>query len=190
MAADYFGPIPPNNPPPADITGATLCRSEAYHGTAFGTAHGANGHMDTMSLCGIFSEVPAGAQAEAYPSGGAYSFEGYPIKAGQVIRLHCEYQNNSGAPKTDVMGIMAAWMAFPDPGYPRPQGRHARCGSRWCPPTTSARRPTAPMARRLPGTSPELLQPARPDVGPAHGRVPRRQRRARANFVGSARMVA
>ena len=24
---DYFGPIPPNNPPPADITGATLCRS-------------------------------------------------------------------------------------------------------------------------------------------------------------------
>ena len=34
--SDYFGPIPPNNPPPADITGATLCRSEAYHGTAFG----------------------------------------------------------------------------------------------------------------------------------------------------------
>ncbi len=34
---DYFGPIPPNNPPPADITGATLCRSEAYHGTAVGT---------------------------------------------------------------------------------------------------------------------------------------------------------
>ena len=36
-ASDYFGPVPPNNPPPADITGATLCRSEAYHGTSFGT---------------------------------------------------------------------------------------------------------------------------------------------------------
>jgi hypothetical protein len=116
----YFGPVPPNNPPPADITAATLCRSQAYHGTAFGTAIRANGHMDTMSVCGINSDVPAGAQAEAYPAGGAYSFEGYPIKAGQVIRLHSEYQNNSGAPKTDVMGIMAAWLAFPDLGYPRP----------------------------------------------------------------------
>jgi hypothetical protein len=119
---DYFGPVPPNNPPPADITGATLCRSEAYHGTAFGTAIGANGHMDTMSHCGIFSDLPAGAQAEAYPAAGAYSFEGYPVKQGQVIRLHSEYQNNSGAPKTDVMGIMGPWLAFPDPGYPRPKG--------------------------------------------------------------------
>jgi hypothetical protein len=120
-SGDYFGPVPPNNPPPADITGATMCRSQAYHGTAFGTAIRANGHMDTTSLCGIFGDVPAGAQAEAYPASGAYSFEGYPLKAGQVIRLHSEYQNNSGAPKTDVMGIMAAWMAFPDPGYVRPR---------------------------------------------------------------------
>jgi hypothetical protein len=119
---DYFGPIPPNNPPPGDISGATLCRSEAYHGTATGTAMRANGHMDTMSTCGINGEVPAGAQPEAYPPDGAYSFEGYPVKAGQVIRLHSEYQNNSGAPKTDVMGIMAPWLAFPDPGYPRPKG--------------------------------------------------------------------
>jgi hypothetical protein len=78
--------------------------------------------MDTSSLCGIFSDVPVGAQAQAYPPAGAYSFEGYPIKAGQVIRLHSEYQNNSGAPKTDVMGIMGPWLAFPDPGYPRPKG--------------------------------------------------------------------
>ena len=119
---DYFGPIPPNNPPPADITGATLCRSEAYHGTAVGTTLRANGHMDTMGMCGIFGEVPAGAQPEAYPPNGEYSFEGYPIKQGQVIRLHSEYQNNSGGPKTDVMGIMAPWLAFPDPGYPRPKG--------------------------------------------------------------------
>ena len=120
-SSDYFGPIPPNNPPPADIAGATLCRSEAFHNTTAGTTLRANGHLDTMSACGIFSELPAGAQPEAFPSAGAYAFEGYPIKAGQVIRLHSEYQNNSGAPKTDVMGIMAPWMAFPDPGYPRPK---------------------------------------------------------------------
>ena len=70
-ASDYFGPIPPNNPPPADITGATLCSSEAYHGTSFGTANGANGHLDTMSHCGIFATCPRAAQAEAYPTGGA-----------------------------------------------------------------------------------------------------------------------
>ena len=39
-ASDYFGPIPPNNPPPADITGATLCRSEAYYGPPTGRARG------------------------------------------------------------------------------------------------------------------------------------------------------
>ena len=138
----------------------------------------ANGHLDTMSHCGIFSDVPAGAQPEAYPAGGAYSFEGYPIKAGQVIRLHSEYQNDSGAPKTDVMGIMDPWLAFPDPGT---RGRRARrrCAPRWCPPTTSARAPTAPTARRLPGGSNPVLQPAGPDLEPAHGRHPRRQRRGR-----------
>ena len=83
---------------------------------------GRTGTWTRWAMCGIFGEVPAGAQPEAYPPDGGYSFEGYPIKAGQVIRLHSEYQNNSGAPKTDVMGIMAPWLAFPDPGYPRPKG--------------------------------------------------------------------
>ena len=119
---DYFGPIPPNNPPPADITGATLCRSEAFHSTSVTTVYRSNGHLDTMSVCGINTEVPSGAQPEAYPASGAYSFEGYPVKKNQVIRLHSEYQNNSGAPKTDVMGIMAPWLAFPDAGYVRPKG--------------------------------------------------------------------
>ena len=63
-------PIPPNNAPPADITGATLCRSEANHGTAFGAGNGTNGHLDTDSNCGIATSVQAGAQAEAYPAGG------------------------------------------------------------------------------------------------------------------------
>jgi hypothetical protein len=120
-AGDYYGPLPPNNPPPADITGATLCRSEANYGTSYGLANGGAGHLDTQSQCGIFSEVPPGAQAESYPSSAGYPFEGYPIRNGQVIRLHSEYQNGTGVQKTDVMGIMNLWLAFPDP-YPRPKG--------------------------------------------------------------------
>jgi hypothetical protein len=118
----YFGPVPPTSTPPADITGATLCRSEASYGTSYGTSQGTNGHLDTMSHCGIFTDLAPTAQTKAYPAGGGYPFDGVPIKAGQVIRLHSEYQNGSGIQKTDVMGIMSAWIALPDPGYPRPRG--------------------------------------------------------------------
>jgi hypothetical protein len=121
-SSTYYGPIPPNNSPPADITGATLCRSEAYHGTSFGTAMGTNGHLDTNSVCGVGGHIPAGAQAEAYPAGGQYPSTGIRINAGQVLRLHSEYQNNSGAPKTDVMGIAQAWYVPISPGFPRPKG--------------------------------------------------------------------
>ncbi len=120
-ASQYFGPIPPNNSPPADITGATLCRSQAYHGTSFGAGNGSNGHLDTDSHCGIFTNVPAGSQAQVHPAGGAYPVDGIPVQSGQVIRLHSEYQNNSGFAKTDVMGIMGAWIAQATP-YARPQG--------------------------------------------------------------------
>jgi hypothetical protein len=65
--------------------------------------------------------VPAGAQPEMYPPAAAYSFEGYPIRKGQVLRLHSEYENGTGISKTDVMGIMNLWLAFPDP-YVRPKG--------------------------------------------------------------------
>jgi hypothetical protein len=121
-ASTYFGPIPPNNPPPSDLTGATLCRSEASYATSYGSSQGSAGHLDTMGHCGIFQDLAPTAQPEAHPPNAAYSFEGYPIKAGQVIRLHSEYQNGAAVPKTDVMGIMSAWLAFPDPGYPRPKG--------------------------------------------------------------------
>ena len=120
-SSTYQGPIPPNNPPPADINGATLCRSEANHGTAFGAANGSNGHLDTTGHCGVPGHVPAGAQAEAYPAGGRYPSDGIPVDAGQVIRLHSEYQNDSGSPQTDVMGIMAAWFVPISPGYVRPK---------------------------------------------------------------------
>jgi hypothetical protein len=124
-SSDYFGPIPPNNSPPADLTGTTLCRSEGYYGTPWAVNTQGNawrGHLDTMSSCGIDNELLPGKQAEAWPVGGKYSFEGYPIKAGQVIRLHSEYQNNTGAIQNDVMGIMMAYVAPISPGYVRPKG--------------------------------------------------------------------
>ncbi len=75
-----------------------------------------------MSLCGIFSDIPPGAQPEVYPPAAAYPFSGYPVTAGQKIRLHSEYQNNTGFAQTDVMGIMLPWFAIPAPQYPRPGG--------------------------------------------------------------------
>jgi hypothetical protein len=120
-SSDYFGPIPPNNPPPSDLTGATICRSQGYYGTTWAGTQW-RGHLDTMSQCGIFNgNLPAGAQAEAYPAGGAFPQDGYPLASGQTITLHSEYQNNNTAPQTDVMGIMAAWFTTP-PGYPRAKG--------------------------------------------------------------------
>jgi hypothetical protein len=117
----YYGPVPPDNPPPASLTGTTLCRSEGYYGTTFAGTQW-KGHLDTMSECGIQTNIPANHQPEAYPAGGAYPTQGLPIKAGDVIKLHSEYQNGTGAPQTDVMGIMMAWYAPPDVGFPRPKG--------------------------------------------------------------------
>jgi hypothetical protein len=120
--SDYFGPVPPNNSPPSDLTGATLCRSEGYYGTSWAVAGGNRwrGHLDTMSSCGITTDLLSTAQSQAFPDGGEYTFEGYPLNSGQVIRLHSEYQNNTGQVQNDVMGIMVAYVAPRAPAYPRP----------------------------------------------------------------------
>jgi hypothetical protein len=164
-ASEYFGPLPPNNPPPSDIAGSTLCRSEANHGTSFGAGNGSNGHLDTDSNCGIFTDVPAGSQAEAYPAAGAYPADGIPIRAGQVIRLHSEYQNDSGVPKTDVMGIMAPWIAQPTP-YTRPKGAsplRASLVPAYAACTTSNRVHSAPLAS--PSCSPPVRSSAQITIG-------------------------
>src|SRR6185503_2185852 len=94
-SGDYFGPIPPNNAPPASINGATMCRSEAYYGTpCAGTRYRV--HLDSMSECGINADLLPTAQAEAWPDGGEFPSTGYPFSAGQTIRLHSEYQNDTG----------------------------------------------------------------------------------------------
>ena len=120
-ANSYFGPVPPNNPPPADLTGTTLCRSEGYYGTPYAGVRW-RGHLDTMSSCGIRTDIPAGHQPEPYPAGGAYPLAGVPFKVGDAIKLHSEYVNDTGSPQVDVMGIMMAWYAPPDPGFARPKG--------------------------------------------------------------------
>jgi hypothetical protein len=120
----YYGPVPPNNPPPADLTGTTICRSEGYYGTPWAGTN-FKGHLDTMSTCGIGTDRPGTAQPEAYPAGGNYPTTGVPFAAGQTIKLHSEYQNDTGSPQTDVMGIMMAWYAPTNAattGYPRPKG--------------------------------------------------------------------
>ena len=53
-----------------------------------------------MSACGINSDLLPGAPGAGLAGRGQFRFEGYPLKAGQVVRLHCEYQNNTGAPRT------------------------------------------------------------------------------------------
>src|SRR6185312_10418564 len=110
----YFGPLP--KPAHPGLNGATLCRSNAHYGTAYGALVAANGHLDTDSECGAFHDVPAGAQPEAYPAGAGYPSSGYPLNAGDVVRLHSEYENGTGATVPDVMGIMTLWVAS------RPQG--------------------------------------------------------------------
>ena len=117
----YYGPLPPNNAPPADVTGSTLCRSEANYGTPWaGTRF--RGHLDTMSQCGVKADARlATAQAEAWPQSGDYPSTGVPFNAGQTIRLHSEYQNDTGEPQTDAMGIMIAYYVPTSPGYVRPK---------------------------------------------------------------------
>ena len=73
-----------------------------------------------MSECSISTDLLPTAQAEAWPEGGELPSTGYPLNAGQTIRLHSEYQNDTGQPQTDVMGIMLAWYVPTSPGYPRP----------------------------------------------------------------------
>jgi hypothetical protein len=119
--ASYYGPVPPNNPPPADLTGTTLCRSEANYGTPFAGTQW-QGHLDTMTQCGVFSDLPAGHQPEPYPAGGTYPSTGVPFSAGDVIKVHSEYQNDTGQPQTDVMGILMGWYVPQSGGYPRPKG--------------------------------------------------------------------
>ena len=57
--SDYYGPTPPNNTPPASLTGATMCRSEALYGTPWGGTR-YRGHLDTMTQCGISSSLLPG----------------------------------------------------------------------------------------------------------------------------------
>lgn len=103
----YYGPEKGASEQPAGLTGSTICRSEDRYFTPFGMENGYMGHLDTMTQCGLFEGVPMGNAA--YPPGGAYSGQGFPIKKGQTIRLHSEY-TNPGAPRDDVMGIMVAYL--------------------------------------------------------------------------------
>jgi hypothetical protein len=76
-----------------------------------------------MSQCAVRGDalLPT-AQAEAWPASGEYPSTGVPFSAGQTLRLHSEYQNNTGEPQIDVMGIMISYYVPTSAGYPRPKG--------------------------------------------------------------------
>ena len=141
------------------------------------------GHLDTMSSCGIHTDLLPTKQAEAFPAGGAYSFEGYPLKAGQVIRLHSEYQNNTGAIQNDVMGIMMAFVAPQNPGYPRPKGATPMRASL----VPAYNQCTSPNRTHGPPWSHRVLQPARADSSQLTIGTPDANGGA-ANSVGSVRL--
>ena len=70
---------------------------------------------------------PGGAQALVYPAERA---RGRPRTATRsapvsVIRLHSEYQNDTGFSQTDAMGIMVGYLSPTEPGYRAPEGGHA-----------------------------------------------------------------
>src|SRR5262249_28645592 len=105
----YYGPEAPSEKPPTDLSGSTICRSEERYFTPFGMENGYMGHLDTMTGCGLYNPAEVSGNP-ALPTGGAYTGLGFPIETGQTIRLHSQYQN-PGAPRSDVMGIMIAYVA-------------------------------------------------------------------------------
>ena len=65
---------------------------------------------------------PGDPAARGVPVRRRISFDGLPDHAGQVIRLHSEYQNGIRRPEDRRDGDHDGLVAFPDPGYPRPKG--------------------------------------------------------------------
>ncbi len=186
---DYYGPNPPTNngtptSPPSDLTGTTICRSEGYFGSFNPTEW--RSHLDTVSLCMINSSIPPGAQALAYPASGAWPVaDGIKINAGQVIKVHSEYQNDTGSSQTDAMGIMVGYISPTEPGYPRPRAAtpfyaslvpaYNNCGA----PNRVHAAPLNYSSCNPPVRSSGQLTTGSPD---ANG--------AAANFIGSAKFVA
>ena len=114
------------------------------------------GHLDTMSHCGIFSELPGGRQAQVYPAERRLpARRAIRSRKGQVIRLHSEYQNGSGVAQDGRDGDHAGLA-----GLRRTRTRGRRRATpmylRWCRPTAacthSQPRPRSAAAVRPPAT--------------------------------------
>ena len=66
-----------------------------------------------------------GQQAEAYPASGAYPSDGLSDHDRPGDQAAQRVPERLRRPKTDVMGIMHAWLAFADTRLPAPEGRDA-----------------------------------------------------------------
>ena len=123
-AADYFGPSPPANAPPADLAGATVCRRRAYYGRLVGGCgrqpvprpprHDERVRDQYRSAARRPGAGLAGRRCVQLRGVSAQGRPGAPAALG-VPEQHRRGQN-------DVMGIMMAYLAPQNPGYPRPAG--------------------------------------------------------------------
>ena len=83
---------------PRDITGATMCSSEANYGTPSAPRTAARSPRHDEPVRDL-QRLARGQTARGLPAGGELPDRRLPITAGQVIRLHSEYQNDSGGPR-------------------------------------------------------------------------------------------
>jgi hypothetical protein len=103
----YYGG-PTSNPTPGDAS--TLCRSADLYNTVFGSPNvfaPYTSHMDTMSNCALYRDIPDDAQPGAVPAGGEYPALGLPLNVGDQLRIHGRYDSDYAV--TDAMSIMNAW---------------------------------------------------------------------------------
>ena len=187
-ATTTSGPFPPNNSPPASLTGATLCRSEAYYGTPWAGTQIPRppGHDEPMrDHHGPPADRTGGGLARPAASCRRPAIRSTP---GRPSGCTASTRTTPAQPQTDVMGIMLAWYVPTSPGYPRPEGAtptRVVAGARLHPvhePEPDARPARLPGQRLQPR---RLLQPAGPDLVTADGRHAGRERRAAPTSLGS-----
>ena len=105
-------PLRPNNAPPADLTGATMCRSEGRYGTAWATGTQGNafrGHLDTIS-------VRDQLRPAAHQAGGGFPGRRRLLVRGSDMKVEFVHIPDPGAYNDKVLSMVAAGTP-PDTGF-------------------------------------------------------------------------
>ena len=175
--------------PPADITGATMCRSEGYYGTAVRRARSGRA-TSTPSACAGSQPTsrPAPSRRPIPPAAHGRRRTATRSAPGQVIKLHSEYQNDTGSPQTDAMGIMVGYLSRRPSRATRGPRRRRRSYFPLVPAYNQCSAAPNRVARaRAAQLRPRATRPL--DLGPADGRQPGRERARRRTSSGSAKFA-